>query len=86
MVNEFFGREAFRFVFVQQVVAELGETAIEVPTDAGICIFQPDKGQGENRGGDQGAQLAVIASDGISGGGAGVLKPGRQGGRHTAAA
>jgi arylsulfatase len=29
--NEFFGREAWRFVFVQQVVAKLGETAIEYP-------------------------------------------------------
>jgi arylsulfatase A-like enzyme len=29
--NEFFGREAFRFVFVQQVVLELGETAINFP-------------------------------------------------------
>ena len=29
--NEFFGREAWRFVFVQQVVTKLGETAIEYP-------------------------------------------------------
>ena len=29
--NEFFAREAWRFVFVQQVVTELGETAIEFP-------------------------------------------------------
>ena len=29
--NEFFGREAFRFVFVQQVVTDLGETAVEFP-------------------------------------------------------
>ncbi len=29
--NEFFGREAWRFVFVQQVVAKLGETAIDFP-------------------------------------------------------
>ena len=29
--NEFFGREAFRFVFVQQVVLQLGETAVEFP-------------------------------------------------------
>jgi len=29
--NEFFGREAFRFVFVQQVVGALGETAVEFP-------------------------------------------------------
>jgi arylsulfatase A-like enzyme len=29
--NEFFGREAWRFVFVQQVVAQLGETAIDFP-------------------------------------------------------
>jgi len=29
--NEFFGREAFRFVFVQQVVLQLGETAINYP-------------------------------------------------------
>jgi hypothetical protein len=29
--NEFFGREAWRFVFVQQVVAELGATAVEFP-------------------------------------------------------
>jgi arylsulfatase A-like enzyme len=29
--NEFFGREGWRFVFVQKVVAELGETAIEYP-------------------------------------------------------
>jgi arylsulfatase A-like enzyme len=29
--NEFFGREAWRFVFVQEVVAKLGETAIDFP-------------------------------------------------------
>jgi hypothetical protein len=29
--NEFFGREAWRFVFVQQVVVKLGETAIDYP-------------------------------------------------------
>jgi arylsulfatase A-like enzyme len=29
--NEFFGREAWRFVFVQQVVLELGETAVNYP-------------------------------------------------------
>jgi|SRR5271167_814603 len=29
--NEFFGREGWRFVFVQQVVFQLGETAIEFP-------------------------------------------------------
>ncbi len=29
--NEFFGREAWRFVFVQDVVLQLGETAIEFP-------------------------------------------------------
>jgi arylsulfatase A-like enzyme len=29
--NEFFGREAWRFVLVQQVVLKLGETAIEFP-------------------------------------------------------
>jgi arylsulfatase len=29
--NEFFGREAWRFVFVQDVVQQLGETAIEFP-------------------------------------------------------
>jgi arylsulfatase A-like enzyme len=29
--NDFFGREAWRFVFVQQVVSKLGETAIEYP-------------------------------------------------------
>jgi arylsulfatase len=29
--NEFFGREAWRFVYVQQVVAQLGETAVEFP-------------------------------------------------------
>jgi arylsulfatase len=29
--NDFFGREAWRFVFVQEVVAKLGETAIEFP-------------------------------------------------------
>jgi hypothetical protein len=29
--NEFFGREGWRFVFVQQVVAKLGETAVEFP-------------------------------------------------------
>jgi arylsulfatase A-like enzyme len=29
--NEFFGREGWRFVFVQQVVLELGETAINFP-------------------------------------------------------
>jgi arylsulfatase A-like enzyme len=29
--NEFFGREGWRFVFVQEVVAKLGETAIEFP-------------------------------------------------------
>ena len=29
--NEFFGREAWRFVLVQDVVAELGQTAIDFP-------------------------------------------------------
>jgi arylsulfatase len=29
--NEFFGREAWRFVFVQEVVLQLGETAVEYP-------------------------------------------------------
>ena len=29
--NEFFGREAWRFVLVQDVVAKLGETAINYP-------------------------------------------------------
>ena len=29
--NEFFGREAWRFVFVQQVVSALGETAVDYP-------------------------------------------------------
>jgi arylsulfatase len=29
--NDFFGREAWRFVFVQQVVSKLGETAIDYP-------------------------------------------------------
>jgi arylsulfatase len=29
--NEFFGREAWRFVFVQDVVLQLGETAVDFP-------------------------------------------------------
>jgi len=29
--NDFFAREAWRFVLVQEVVAKLGETAIEFP-------------------------------------------------------
>jgi hypothetical protein len=29
--NEFFGREAWRFVFVQRVVLALGETAVDFP-------------------------------------------------------
>jgi hypothetical protein len=29
--NEFFGREGWRFVFVQDVVLQLGETAINYP-------------------------------------------------------
>jgi hypothetical protein len=31
LLNEFFGREAWRFVLVQDVVAQLGETAIDFP-------------------------------------------------------
>jgi arylsulfatase len=30
--NEFFGREGWRFVFVQEVVTKLGETAIDFPS------------------------------------------------------
>jgi arylsulfatase len=37
--NEFFGREGWRFVFVQQVVAKLGETAIDFPPMQGPASF-----------------------------------------------
>jgi arylsulfatase A-like enzyme len=37
--NEFFGREAWRFVFVQQVVTELGETAVEFPPKQAPASF-----------------------------------------------
>jgi len=53
--NEFFGREAFRFVFVQQVVGALGETAIEFPPMQESASFNLIKGQGKNHSGDQGA-------------------------------
>jgi hypothetical protein len=49
--NEFFGREGWRFVFVQKVVAELGETAIEYPPVQAPASFNLSS---VNPGGDQG--------------------------------
>jgi len=39
--NDFFAREFWRFVMVQQYVAKLAETAINYQADAGPGVLQP---------------------------------------------
>ena len=52
----FFGREGWRFVFVEKVAAKLGETAIRKLRDARRPPPSTCCGQGENRGGNQGTR------------------------------
>src|SRR5262245_52685109 len=66
--NEFFGREAWRFVFVQNVVSDLAKTAIEFPPMQAPAV-QSGQRQAKNPGGDQGTRRAIIAfgkRDGLS--------------------
>ena len=58
-INEFYAREFWRFVVVQQKVAELAKTAIELSADAGPGLFQPRCREEEDRRDDQGARRPI---------------------------
>jgi arylsulfatase A-like enzyme len=78
-MNDFVGREFWRFVMVQQKVAELAQTAIEYP-DAVASFLQPRGGQGKDRCGDEDPRRAVTRYGGCavsrrSGGGAVTAPP-----------
>ena len=58
-MNDFFAREFWRFVLVQQKVADLAKTAIDYPADAGSGFLQPGGGEEADRRGDQEQARAV---------------------------
>ena len=65
-MNDFYAREFWRFVLVQQEVAELAQTAIELSADAGAGVVQPRRHQASGRRSDQVARRAIV--DGATGG------------------
>ena len=58
-MNDFYGREFWRFVLVQQRVADLAKTAIEYAADAGPSQLQSRSRQGAGRGGNQEPRGAI---------------------------
>ena len=50
--NEFFAREAWRFVAVQQAAADPGQDRDRLSADAGPGVLQPVRGQDADRGDD----------------------------------
>ena len=55
----FYAREFWRFVFVQQRVAALAQTAIEFPPMQEGRLVQPRGREGQDRRGDGGTPRAV---------------------------
>ena len=51
--NDFFAREFWRFVLVQQTVGKLAQTAIEYPPMQDPASFQPGGSEEESRRDDQ---------------------------------
>ena len=60
-MNDFYAREFWRFVVVQQNGGKLGTDGDRVSADAGAGLLQPRSGQGPGRGDDEAAR-AVITS------------------------
>jgi len=57
--QDFFAREFWRFVMVQQYVAELAETAIDYPPMQDPRVVQSGRGEEEDRGDDPRAPGAI---------------------------
>jgi arylsulfatase A-like enzyme len=51
-MNDYYAREFWRFVVVQQIAGKLALTAIRLSSDAGSGFLQPGGHQGHNRGSD----------------------------------
>ena len=58
-MNDFYAREFWRFVLVQQEVGEAGADGDRVSADAGAGLVQPRRGQGAGRRDDEGARRAI---------------------------
>ena len=59
-MNDFYAREFWRFVLVQQYVGKLAKTAIDYPPMQDPAIVQPRCDEGEDRGGDKAARRRII--------------------------
>ena len=59
-MNDFYAREFWRFVLVQQQVGGAGQDGHRLPADAGSGFLQPGRGQEADRRNDQVARRAVV--------------------------
>ena len=59
-MNDFYAREFWRFVLVQQQVGEARQDGDRLPADAGSGLLQPGRGEEEDRRGDQGTRRAIV--------------------------
>ena len=64
-MNDFYAREFWRFVLVQQTVAELAKTAIDYPPMQEPASFNLDAIKEQDRRDDEGARRA-IATDALA--------------------
>ena len=58
--NDFYAREFWRFVLVQQYVAKLAETAINYPPMQAPASFNLNAVKEENPGSDQGTRRPIV--------------------------
>ena len=64
-MNDFYAREFWRFVLVQQQVGKLAQDGDRLSADAGAGLLQPRGGQGPGRRDDEGARRAVIETGAV---------------------
>ena len=67
-MNDFYAREFWRFVVVQQYVAQAGADGDRLSADAGAGLLQPGRGQAADPGDDEGARRTIERRTGKAGG------------------
>ena len=59
-MNDFYAREFWRFVMVQQYVGKLAHDGHRLSADASAGVLQPSSYQGQDPGDDQGARRRIV--------------------------